>query len=71
MLIGVPLGSIVSTIMYANGGSIVAAQILIIIFGLIVIGVSRAFKTLTYYSDGHFKDRYLLEVLNELEYVEN
>lgn len=71
MLIGVPLGAIISTIMYANGDSIVAAQILIIIFGLIVIGVSRAFKTLTYYSDGHFKDRYLLEVLNELEYVED
>lgn len=72
MFIGVPLGAIVSAIMYANGESIVVAPILcVIIFGLIVIGVSRAFKTLTYYSDGHFKDRYLLEVLNELEYFED
>lgn len=72
MLIGVPLGAIVSAIMYANGDRTVVAQILsVIILGLIVIGVSRAFKTLTYYSDGHFKDRYLLEVLNELEYVED
>ena len=72
MLIGVPLGAIVSAIMYANSDSTVIAQIIsVIIFGLIVIGLSRAFKTLTYYSDGYFKDRYLLEVLNELEYVED
>ena len=48
------------------------AQIVgLIMFGLLIIGFSKAFKTLAYYSDGHFKDRYLLEVLNELEYAED
>ena len=71
ILIGVPIGAIVSAIMYENNDSAALAQIVgLIMFGLLIIGFSKAFKALTYYSDGHFKDRYLLEVLNELEYAE-
>ena len=72
ILIGVPIGAIVSAIMYENNDSAALAQIVgLIMFGLLIIGFSKAFKTLVYYSDGHFKDRYLLEVLNELEYAED
>ena len=72
ILVGVPIGAIVSAIMYENNDSAALTQIVgLIMFGLLIIGFSKAFKTLTYYSDGHFKDRYLLEVLNELEYAED
>ena len=72
ILIGVPIGAIVSAIMYENNNSAALTQIVVLImFGLLIIGFSKAFKTLTYYSDGHFKDRYLLEALNELEYAED
>ena len=72
ILIGVPIGAIVSAIMYENNNSAALTQIVgLIMFGLLIIGFSKAFKTLTYYSDGHFKDRYLLEALNELEYAED
>lgn len=72
ILIGIPIGAIVSAIMYENNDSAALTQIVgLIMVGLLIIGFSKAFKTLTYYSDGHFKDRYLLEVLNELEYAED
>lgn len=72
LFIGVPLGAIVSAIMYKNSDSAMIAQIVgLIMFGLIIVGFVKVFKILTYYSDGRFKDRYLLDVLNELEYVED
>lgn len=71
MLVGVPLGAIVSAIIYANSNDTAVVQMIVMImFGLIVIGLCKVHKMLAYYSDGYFKDRYLLEVLNELEYVE-
>ena len=72
MLIGVPLGAVISTIIYQNkDGAAMAQIVLLIMVGLIIIGLSKAFKTLLYYCDGHFKDCYLLEVLNELEYIDD
>lgn len=72
MLIGVPLGAIVSAIIYNNSNHAAMVQIIFLIeVGLIIIGLSKAFKTLSYYFDGHFKDRYLLEILNELEYIDD
>ena len=72
ILIGVPIGAIVSAIMYENNNSAVLTQnVVLIMLGLFIIGFSKAIKTLAYYSDGHFKDRYLLEALNELEYAED
>lgn len=71
MLVGVPLGAIVSAIIYSNSNDIAIAQMIgMIMFGLTIIGLCTIHRTLTYYSEGYFKDRYLLEVLNELEYVE-
>lgn len=72
MLIGVPLGALISAIMNDGGDATAVANIIeLIIFGLMIIGLSKVFKTLRYYSDGYFKDRYLLDALNELEYAED
>lgn len=72
MLVGVPLGAIVSAIIYANSNDTAVTQMIVMImFGLTVIGLCKFYKMLAYYSDGYFKDRYLLEVLDELEYAED
>lgn len=71
MLVGVPLGAFISALIYKSESvDIIIEQLFaIIIMGLIIIGVANIFKKITYYSDGHFKDKYLLDVLNELEYL--
>ena len=72
MLIGVPLGAFISALIYksAEADVIIEQLIVIILFGLMIIGVANVIKKITYYSDGHFKDQYLLDVLNELEYLD-
>ena len=70
MLISVPLGAVVSSIIYRNSGDAAVAQIVgLLMFGLMIIGICKGFKALTFYADGYFKDRYLLEMLNELDYT--
>ena len=71
MLVGVPLGAFVSALIYkSESADIVIEQLfVIIILGLMTIGAANVFKKITYYSDGHFKDRYLLDILNELDYL--
>lgn len=72
ILVGIPLGAIVSAIIYANSSDTAVVQMIaMIMFGLIVIGFCKMHKMLAYYSDGYFKDRYLLEILDELEYAED
>ena len=69
MLVSVPLGAVVSSIIYRNSGDAAVAQIVgLLMVGLMIIGFCKVFKALTFYADGYFKDRYLLEVLNELDY---
>lgn len=71
MLISVPLGAVVSSIIYRNSGDTAVAQIVgLLMFGLMIIGICKGFKALSFYADGYFKDRYLLEVLNELDYTD-
>lgn len=71
MLVGVPLGALISALIYKSESVdiIIGRLFAIIIMGLMIIGVANIFKKITYYSDGHFKDQYLLDVLNELEYL--
>ncbi len=71
MLVGVPLGAFISALIYkSESADILIRQLfLIVILGLMIIGVSNILKKITYYADGHFKDQYLLDVLNELEYL--
>lgn len=69
MLIGVPLGAIVSSIISQSTGNTAVTQIVgLIMLGLIIIGICNVFKAYSYYSSGRFKDQYLLDVLNELDY---
>lgn len=71
MLVSVPLGAVVSSIIYRNSGDTAVAQIVgLLMFGLMIIGICKGFKALSFYADGYFKDRYLLEVLNELDYTD-
>lgn len=71
MLVGVPLGAFISALIYKSESvDILISQLfVVVILGLMIIGVSSILKKITYYSDGHFKDQYLLDVLNELEYL--
>lgn len=71
MLVSVPLGAVVSSIIYRNSGDAAVAQIVwLLMVGLMIIGFCKVFKALTFYADGYFKDRYLLEVLRELDYTD-
>lgn len=71
MLVGVPLGAFISALIYKSDSAdiLVEQLITIIIMGLIIVGAINSFKKITYYSNGHFKDQHLLDVLNELEYL--
>ncbi len=70
MLVGVPLGAFISALIYkSDGADILVEQLITIIMGLIIVGVINAFKKITYYSNGHFKNQHLLDALNELEYL--
>ena len=71
MLVGVPLGAFISALIYkSESADIVISQLfVIVILGLMIIGVSNILKKITYYSDGYFKDQYLLDVLKELDYL--
>ena len=65
MLIGVPLGALISALIYKSEGAVAT----IVILGFMLIGILNIFRIITYYSEGRFKDQYLLNVLNEIEYV--
>lgn len=71
LLIGVPLGALISALIYKSESTdiIIGQLIVIIVFGLMIIGIANITKKITYYSDGYFKDRCLLDVLKELDYL--
>lgn len=70
MLIGVPLGAFIASIIYSNSNTIPAAIVVIIIIGLVLLGFTRLIGYIEYYSVGYFKDKYLLDAINELDYYE-
>ncbi len=73
MLIGVPLGALISALIYKSSSedTVIASIVALIVLGLMVIGISSFIKKVAYYSEGHFKDQHLLNVLNELEYLDD
>ncbi len=71
MLIGVPLGALIASIIYADSDVVPIGIGVLILIGLIVIGVVKLIRSISYYSEGYFKDKYLLDAINELEYSEN
>jgi ABC-type multidrug transport system fused ATPase/permease subunit len=70
MLIGVPLGALVASLIYSNSNTIPVAIVAIIIIGLVLLGLTRLIGYIEYYSEGYFKDKYLFEAINELDYYE-
>ena len=71
MLIGVPLGAFISALIYNDKGNEVIINIFsLIIIGFTIIGIANIFKKISYYSSGNFKDKFLLDVICELEYIE-
>ena len=70
MLIGVPLGAFISALIYNDKENEVIVNIFsLIIIGFTIIGIANIFKKISYYSSGNFKDKFLYDVLCELEYV--
>ena len=69
--IGVPLGAFVSAIIFKSSSedALITNIIAVILLGFMIIGIVKAVNQLRYYSEGYFKDQYLLDVLNELEYI--
>ena len=68
MLIGVPLGALIESTIYADTKTQNEGIVLILSIGLILFIIIQIAKVWQYYTDANFKDRYLLDVLNELSY---
>lgn len=71
ILIGVPLGALISSLIYKNDETLPEQIICIIVIGTLGLLITKVIKKLFYFSDGHFKDRFLLNILNELEYCDD
>ncbi len=67
-LIGVPIGALISSLIYKNRDALISKIIAIIIIGLICIGFVNLFKKVSFYSDGYLKDKQMLNTLQEVEY---
>ena len=68
MLIGVPIGALIASIMYADSKAIPSAILVIIIIGIAIFAILQGIRLFNRYSDGYFKDKYLLDVISELDY---
>ena len=71
MLIGIPLGALISSIIYNQNLNSLEGIIVLILLGLFIIIGSQIGRKISFYSDGYFKDQHLLNVLRELEYVDS
>ena len=70
MLIFTPAGIIIAGLINKTGftEANMLMALFIIIFGAVIVGVISLLHWVIYYSVGYYKDRYLLDVLNELQY---
>lgn len=71
MLIGVPLGALIASIIYTNSKVAPAAIGAIILIGIVALGFVKLIGLIEYFSEGCFKDKYLLDSINELDYFGN
>lgn len=71
MFIGVPLGALIASIIYSDSKAIPAAILMIFLIGIVILVISKFASIINYYSEGYFKDKYLLNVLNELDYSDS
>lgn len=68
ILIGVPLGALISSLIYKNSNAVIKYIIGIISLGIVVIVITKIIKKIAFYTDGYFKDEYLMSALCELDY---
>lgn len=68
MLIVVPLGALIASTIYADTKTQNEGIAFILFIGSIFLIIVQISKVLQYYTDANFKDKYLLDVLNELSY---
>ena len=70
MFIGVPLGALIASIIYADSTTAQTEIAVLIFLGLIILAIVTIARLINYYSEGYSKDKYLLDALNELDYSE-
>lgn len=68
MLIVVPLGALIASYIYADNETHSEGIAMILFIGLLLLFFNQVARLWQYYMDANFKDRYLLDVLNELSY---
>lgn len=71
VFIGIPIGSLITVFMTQENTQITIPGITIIFVGIVMIVFSTLINKVLYYAQGNFKDQYLLDVLNEIEYSES
>lgn len=70
MLIGAPLGALIASVIYSDSKAFPTAIGAITLVGLAILGLIKLVNLINYYSEAYFKDKYLLDALNELEYYD-
>lgn len=70
MLIGVPLGALIASIIYSDSKAVPSAIGAIILGGLAILGILKLISLINYYSEGYFKDKYLMDAIKELDYFD-
>ena len=70
VLIGVPLGALISSLIHQSEETAINQIVYIIVIGIFIICISKIVKQIRFYSDGYFKDKHLLNALNEIQYLE-
>lgn len=67
-LIGVPIGALISSLIHQESDTLLNVIIAVIFVGILLIGIVKIVKRIAFYKDGYFKDKQLLDALQEVEY---
>ena len=68
-LIGVPIGALISSLIYRDSNALLDAIIVIALIGIMLIFIIKSIKIVSFYSEGYWKDTQMLNVLEEVEYA--
>ena len=68
VLIGVPIGALISSFIYEDNNALVNKILAIVVIGIIAVYFVKIIKKISFYSEGYLKDQYMLDALDEVEY---
>lgn len=68
LLIGVPLGALVASVIYANNGAALESIVVLVVVGIISSIIHKIINSVIYRTELHYQDKYLLDCLNEIKY---